>query len=190
MTKYKYETRKKAMQEINDMTENGMVYREDVEEILLAVKKPKENKICNKCGGYKPDDREIFGCSKVCNCPQPSSEECECNCHKSEFGDCDRCRNYGTCSYHFLPSKPRIEECRQCKYPNEKGIHTCSSVEECECDNENYLECSVCNGGFPVCACHKTNTSKPRIEKVLWTFEDSYKEVKDAIDDLLNSEKK
>ena len=35
MNKYKYETRKEAMQEINDMTENGMVYRAVSRELEL-----------------------------------------------------------------------------------------------------------------------------------------------------------
>jgi len=95
------------------------------------------------------------------------------------------------CESVYYTNEVKIRPCPICK----KEVCPQPSSEECECichaseavmghgftgycDECVKKECSYCK--VP---------SKPRIEKVLRTFEDSYKEVKDAIDDLLNSEK-
>lgn len=66
----------------------------------------KESKACLKCGGYKPDNGEIFSCSKICLCLEP--EKCECGAKAiASNGQCMACLS--TCPRKRVSPQPEIK---------------------------------------------------------------------------------
>lgn len=92
MNKYKYETREQVMLEINDMAENGIVYRDDVEEILLATKEPKEK--CEEMYREAVKKEPVAEFPSVWKEPKESKCECKLGFKAGEIWEpCAYCKN-------------------------------------------------------------------------------------------------